>query len=203
MSIDTTALTPVDEFTADLYPPRTGTPINSADVASGEQTLLNRTEYLYNHAAAHTAVFGDGDFGAATVEINHWHGGGTSYEDGDVPVYVDVAGCLVDDLLVIAFSGNFEIDHSLGADGYDRAAILVVEDVSGTPVNQGTNGYASMYAAIVDGVRRLGGQSIATVSHAIVYAGTARVKLQVIRPNSLNDVKLRGGYSFTVIRVRP
>lgn len=46
MSLSATPLTAVSAFTANLYPPQAGTPINVADIEAGEQVLLNRTEFL-------------------------------------------------------------------------------------------------------------------------------------------------------------
>jgi hypothetical protein len=40
MGLNSTALTPVDD-TPDVYPPLIGTPVSAADVASGEQALLD------------------------------------------------------------------------------------------------------------------------------------------------------------------
>lgn len=48
MSLSLVPLTAVSAFTAAVYPPASGTAVLSADVASGEQALLNRTEYLYD-----------------------------------------------------------------------------------------------------------------------------------------------------------
>lgn len=46
MGLSATALTEVDVFTANLYPPATGTPMASADITANVQALGNRTKFL-------------------------------------------------------------------------------------------------------------------------------------------------------------
>jgi hypothetical protein len=46
MALSGTALTEVATYTAAIYPPATGTAIQSSDVEAGEQALANRTKYL-------------------------------------------------------------------------------------------------------------------------------------------------------------
>jgi hypothetical protein len=46
MALNGTPLTPVSVFTANVFPPLPNSAVESADVAAGEQALLNRTEYL-------------------------------------------------------------------------------------------------------------------------------------------------------------
>lgn len=72
MGLDSSALTAADTFTTNLYPPLSGTPVLAADVASGEQVLLNRTEYLYNrrfNSADSIQVDGEGG-GAYSQNFN-------------------------------------------------------------------------------------------------------------------------------------
>jgi hypothetical protein len=46
MALSGTAITEVATYTAAIYPPATGTAIQSSDVEAGEQALANRTKYL-------------------------------------------------------------------------------------------------------------------------------------------------------------
>lgn len=68
MGLSATPLTPVDTLTQAVYPPQTGTPVLAADVAAGEQALLNLAwSILYRYLGLGLTLVGPGAQWTGTI----------------------------------------------------------------------------------------------------------------------------------------
>lgn len=127
MALDTTPLTPVNDFTAALYPPKVGTTVKAVDVAAGEQVNLNRTEHIgefYGCIGEAQRVFDDP---TDAQLFTPW--GSTSYVD-DATTPETFSGLKAGDLVMITVTGIAILNRSVDTTSGD-IRLKVVDQFGG------------------------------------------------------------------------
>ena len=132
MGLKTTALTAVPVFTADVFPPNPGSPVQASDVEAGERALLNRTAYLYARVSAYVSPHVYVTNSAASF------GSFTSTSYANAANYVQVPALSGDTLIVLfqAVAGA----SSVGAPGTGTLDFTSVQDFGGAAITVNPNG---------------------------------------------------------------
>lgn len=137
MALDTTPLTAVDDFTADLYPPKVGTTVRAADVLAGEQVLLNRTKHIGNFYGCLGSVQRAVDDPTDAQLFTPW--GSTSYAD-DATYPETFAGLKSGDLVVITVTGVARLNRTAAGQSGDIRMKVIDQFGGGSPATFNPDG---------------------------------------------------------------
>lgn len=181
-----------------LVIPADGDPRDALSVNAAFEGLADRTTYLHKLALREASV----------ARVSHTQSSDTvpdlveqfttaSYVNGS-SLFVDVAGGLVNDRLVITLWGSFGT-----SDGATSGAfrIYVIENSTGTPVTQ-TLDYSKYIVQLGSTAAGVALPYCIAVNWQLTAAGTTRVGVQGIRTAGAGSVKLFGAHQLQVLTLR-
>lgn len=174
MALRVTPLTAVSAFTANIYPPQANSTIASADVQSGEQALLNRTEWLNDSLIddaikQHTAAF-SAAYPASISTVS-------SATATDTAVLVDVPNVKLGDRFDVHVNGVWILTGQTASTVIGKASFKITDDKDGGATNTFPNGYAAIVEQVV-GANTVQSYSL-HAQHEALAAGTSRFRLQL------------------------
>lgn len=112
MGLSGTPLTPVNAFTALVYPPDSGSPILAADVEAGEQALLNRTLYLQSRLGEYVPYTPQVQARATYTSAPYYTNATTSFTDTGVMTGVGIGTIAENDLIEVTVSATMLLNAS-------------------------------------------------------------------------------------------
>lgn len=195
MGTSATKLTEVSVFTAGVYPPAVGTPVQAQDIEVVAQALANRTRWLEDHRLQRLFQAGD-DSVAGGAWTTTSYVGGLGGEDG----FVDVEDCEVGDIIDVTMCTTVTMNGSSTSGGAVR--LVGIDDALGTPNPAGQLLGAVLLVAPNPTATTFYMPIALTSTWTVVKAGTTRIAVQGKVFDGSDDLTPGPGYSIVARRYK-